>query len=202
MLSATTTFSKPHSMEIVSRYHRTEDEIISEQEQVTAAKINPEKFEPLYNSYYEPVFRFVYQRLDSKDTAFDITQQVFLKALLNLKKYEYRGLPFSSWLYRIALNELNQLFRKNKNERALNVDIESAAELGVEMEEESSEEKIKVITRAVSLLPEGEMQLVEMRFFEKRSFKEIGEVLNITENNAKVRLYRVLDKLKKIISNR
>ena len=48
-------------------------------------------------------------------------------------------------------------------------------------------------------LPEDELQLIEMRFFEKRSFKEIGEILEITENNAKVKTYRILEKLKKII---
>ena len=186
-------------MEIVSRYHLTEDEMLSEQKQVTAAKTNPEKFEPLYSKYYEPVFRFIYQRLDSKETAFDITQQVFLNALLHLKKYEYRGLPFSAWLYRIALNELNQYFRKYKKERTLNVDIDSVSEMAVEMEEESSEEKINQVIHAVSMLPEDEMQLVEMRYFEKYSFREIGDVLNITENNAKVRLYRSLDKIKKFI---
>jgi RNA polymerase sigma-70 factor (ECF subfamily) len=51
-----------------------------------------------------------------------------------------------------------------------------------------------------SLLPSEDLMLIEMRFFEKRSFKEIGDILSITENNAKVRLYRCLDKVKQIIN--
>ena len=51
-------------------------------------------------------------------------------------------------------------------------------------------------------LPEDDLQLVEMRYFEKRAFKEIAEILEITENNAKVKVYRVLERLKKMILNK
>jgi RNA polymerase sigma-70 factor (ECF subfamily) len=47
------------------------------------------------------------------------------------------------------------------------------------------------------MLKENELQLIEMRFFEKRSFREIGEILDLTENNAKVKTFRALAKLKK-----
>jgi RNA polymerase sigma-70 factor (ECF subfamily) len=54
----------------------------------------------------------------------------------------------------------------------------------------------------IKQLPEDDLQMVEMRFFEKRAFKEIAEILNITENNAKVRMYRILERLKKTIVTR
>ena len=154
----------------------------------------------LYNKYYEPILVFVYQRVDSKDAAFDITQQVFLKAMINLSKYEFKGVPFSAWLYRMAINDLNQIFRNNKTQRAINVDIDSVEEMIEEMQEENKEEKHQLIVNALTELDDEEVQLIEMRFFEKRAFKEVGEILNITENNAKVKLYRVLDKLKKTIT--
>ncbi|HWY34013.1 MAG TPA: sigma factor-like helix-turn-helix DNA-binding protein, partial [Nitrosopumilaceae archaeon] len=52
----------------------------------------------------------------------------------------------------------------------------------------------------IKQLPEDELQLVEMRFFEKRAFKEIAEVLMLTETNAKVKLYRVLERIKKVLT--
>nr|MDQ3072000.1 sigma-70 family RNA polymerase sigma factor [Bacteroidota bacterium] len=55
------------------------------------------------------------------------------------------------------------------------------------------------LLQSLQQLEENELQLVEMRYFEKRPFREIGEILDITENNAKVKLYRVLDKLKKLV---
>jgi len=54
---------------------------------------------------------------------------------------------------------------------------------------------------ALGILEDQEMELIELRFFEKRPFKEIGEILDITENNAKVRTYRILDKLKSLLKN-
>jgi RNA polymerase sigma-70 factor (ECF subfamily) len=119
--------------------------------------------------------------------------------MVNLNKYEIRSVPFSAWLYRIAINELNQYFRKNKKARTLNVPLESMEEITNEMDDQNPEEKIKEIISAVSTLPEDEIRVVEMRFFEKKGFREIGNILQITENNAKVRTYRILDKIKKII---
>src|SRR3954471_13162049 len=108
-------------MKVVSKFHFGQEELMQDRTSVLAAKADPAKFEALYTKYYEQILNFVYQRLDSKDTAFDITQQVFLKAMQNLHKYEFRGLPFSAWLYRIAINELNMLFRRSNKEQALNV---------------------------------------------------------------------------------
>ncbi|HYG15917.1 MAG TPA: sigma-70 family RNA polymerase sigma factor [Bacteroidia bacterium] len=171
----------------------------NEQEMVEAAKKRPEAFEPLYKKYFEPVYRFVYQRLDDMDTAKDITQQVFINAMVNLSKYEYRGLPFSSWLYRIAINELNKLFNKNKAHRTLNIETEGLEEMMEEMQEDRFEEYYPLLEKAMLDMDPENLAMLEMRFFEKRSFKEIGEILDITENNAKVRLYRLLDKIKSVL---
>lgn len=174
---------------------------ISEDEAlIEAAKRQPERFKPLYEKYYAAILKFVYRRVVSKDDAYDVTQQVFLQAMVNLHKYEYRGLPFSSWLYRIAVNELNQLFRKGSKMRGVNIDTEEIGEMVEEMFGNITiQEKEDVLTRTLLQLEENEYQIVEMRFFEKRQFKEIGDILNITEASAKMKLYRILDKLKPII---
>lgn len=189
-------------MKIVSKFHLGEEELLHDRSCVHEAKADPAKFEKLYNKYYDQVLRFVYQRSDCKETAFDITQQVFLKAMQNLHRYEYRGLPFSAWLYRIAINELNMLFRKNKKEQIINVDISSIDDIMEEIDESPPEDQIQVVLIALSRLNKEDIQIIEMRFFEKRAFKEIGDILSITENNAKVRTYRILDRLKQIITKR
>ena len=189
-------------MKVVSKFHFGEEELLHDRSCVHAAKADPAKFEALYSKYYEQILNFVYQRLDSKDTAFDITQQVFLKAMQNLHKYEYRGLPFSAWLYRIAINELNMMFRKSNKEQALNVDIAAVDDIMEEMNESSPEENMNIVLNALSKLEPDDVQIIEMRFFEKRAFKEIGDILGITENNAKVRTYRILDRLKHIITKK
>jgi RNA polymerase sigma-70 factor (ECF subfamily) len=182
-----------------SKYHQSNDELERERKFINAAKKDPKQFEFLYNKYYEQIFYFIFQRMDDKELAFDCTSQVFLKALLNIKKYEFRGLPFSSWLYRIAYSEINQSFKDKKAERTINIDTTNINEIVEEFSINSTleEEKLEYLINSLRELNENDLSLIEMRFFEKRSFKEIGHILEITENNAKVRTYRVIEKLKK-----
>ena len=136
--------------------------------------------------------------MDDEDLAFDVTSQVFMKALNNIKKYEYRGVPFASWLYRIAKSELYQAFRDKKAERAVNVESVHLFEIAEELEEDASDTNKKKMFACLSQLKENDMQLIELRFFEKRSFREMGEILELTENNAKVKTFRALEKLKQL----
>lgn len=181
-------------------YHHTEDKLLKELKWIKYAQENPRGFEPLYNKYYEQILRYIYQRIDDKETAYDIASQVFLKALNNIHKYEYRGVPFASWLYRIAKSELYQSFRDKKAKRTVNVDTSNLSQVIDEMEEDTSEENRKILLDLIRRLKEEEVQLVELRFFEKRSFREIGEILDITENNAKVKSHRVVTKMKKLFN--
>lgn len=146
------------------------------------------------------MFRFVYNRLRNKEVSADLVQQVFLKAMLNIHRFEFRGYPFSSWLYRIAINEVNMLFRKTK---IIEVEVrdKDAVDLMHEIGQSESEEKITFCLKLVERLPQDQSQLIEMRFFDRLSFQEIGEILGISEANAKMRLYRILDKLKADLLN-
>lgn len=175
-------------------------ELDIEFKQIELAKKDPAQFAPLYEKYYKPVYLFVHKRtMDSSLTA-DLTSEVFFKALKNLPKYQFKGFYFSSWLYRIAINELNEAFRKQKIRRAVSLEskgIEALnSEMGISITDE--EENIKRLKTCISLLREDDIQLIEFRYFEEKSFKEIGYILDITETNAKVKTYRVLDKIKSL----
>jgi RNA polymerase sigma-70 factor (ECF subfamily) len=89
-------------MAVNPMYHQTNQRMEEELSWIRRAQKDPECFGPLYKKYHEQIFRYVYQRMDDEETAFDVTSQVFMKALNNLNRYEFRGVPFSSWLYRIA----------------------------------------------------------------------------------------------------
>jgi RNA polymerase sigma-70 factor (ECF subfamily) len=169
---------------------------------VLAAKRDRKYFGELYNKYFDGVARFVYQRTGTKDEALDITQQVFMSAMLALDKYESRGFPFSSWLYRIALNEVNSRYRKTKNQRVINIDDMGMQHVMNEINEENIEEKEAALLMAMQGLEEDEVQLLEMRFFEKRAFKEMAEILDSTESAVKMKVYRLLDKLKGIMEKK
>lgn len=177
-------------------YHHSNNNLKTELEWIQLAKRDPEKFSPLYEKYHEQIFRYIYQRMDDKEMAFDVTSQVFFKAIKNLDKYEFRGVPFGSWLYRIAKSELYQTFRDKTAKRAINIETVQLATFMDVFEDEENERNNKRLLKAIESLRETDVQLIEMRFFEQRPYREIGEMLSITENNAKVKTFRALDKLK------
>ena len=188
-------------MTINPLYHKTNSRLEEELDWISRAKKDPSCFGPLYKEYHEQIFRYIYQRMDDEELAFDITSQVFMKALNNISKYEYRGVPFSSWLYRIAKSELYQAFRDRKSERTVNVESIQLYDVAEELDEDSNEQNKGKILKCLSQMKETDIQLIEMRFFEKRNFREIGEILDLTENNAKVKTFRAIDKLKQLFKN-
>lgn len=166
---------------------------------IEQAKKDPEKFRVLYEKYHEQLYRFMVRKVVDKELAADLTSDVFLKALVNLKKYKVTKVPFIAWLYRIALNEVRTHFRKGKNQRYVILDEVLLKNLisefgGVALEEDEVKNQL---ARAVQSLKPEEIQMIDLRFFDEKSFKEVADILDITENNAKVKTYRALDKLKK-----
>lgn len=141
------------------------------------------------------------KRVQNESLANDLTQQTFIKAMLNISKYEDRGFPFGAWIYRIALNETNMHFRKaNKNfqveinEGQINSvlsEIDETSKFGVEQQEE--------LIVILNSLKDDEVDLIDLRFFQKASFKEIANFYAITEANAKMKLYRLIEKIRKQI---
>lgn len=183
----------------MNAHHKTDTDLKQELQQVEAAKQNPARFDVLYDRYYKSIFVFVYRRIGDEEVTADITSQVFLKALINIKKYEFKGVPFSAWLFRIAFNEINMYFRKNKADRIVSIEQSGIAMILAEVKEEDRSEVQQKMMQALKQMTEEDTQLIELRFFEKRSFAEVGNIVGITENNAKVKVYRIIDKIKKLM---
>ena len=71
---------------------------LPDQELVRHAKRDPAHFRPLYEAHFKRIYLFILYRVADKDTAGDLAQQTFLNAMMNIHRYELRGVPFSSWL--------------------------------------------------------------------------------------------------------
>jgi RNA polymerase sigma-70 factor (ECF subfamily) len=168
---------------------------------ILASQKDASAFAPLYSKYHARLCRFAYQRLQSKDEAYEIVAISFCKALANIKNYTLNGTPFSSWLYRIVLNELNQQHRQNKIKRVINCENLNLNAIADELPDETKIENLYKLKHALQHLQIDELDIVEMRFFEKKSFSEIAEILELNEAAIKMRLYRTLEKLKKIITS-
>ena len=177
--------------------HRTQ---LSDSELVKLAKEKHVHFGVLYERYFDKIFRFIFKRVGGDEASTgDLTQQTFMKAMASLDKYEDRGFPFCSWLYRIAQNEVNMFFRNGKKELTVEIEdkqvlhILEEANLGSYMSIEDQEKLMSQLNE----LPQENLDLIELRFFQELSFKEIADIYSITEANAKMRIYRILEKMNK-----
>ena len=184
--------------------HKTvsQADLEAEWEEIQAAQKSPAAFQPLYARYYDPIYRFIHRRTGNDTLAAEICSDTFLKAMQKLSGYTYQGVPFSAWLFRIASNETAQYFRKNAKNRTVSADDLTLHNLTEEAAEEDNEHLRNLLINSLEDLREQDLQIIEMRFFEQRPFKEIADILDISESNAKVRTYRVIDRLKKIMNKK
>ncbi len=182
---------------MASSYHISEAQLSTEKEWILAAQQDIHAFGKLYDFYYKRIFLFIYKRMADEDLAADITSQAFLKAMTNIQKFNFQGVPFSAWMYRIALNEVNMHYRQDKSQLHESAEKSQLADILEETEEKVDEDLLKHLAKALETLSTEDMQLVSLRFFEELSFKEVADIVGITENNAKVKVYRILEKIKK-----
>jgi RNA polymerase sigma-70 factor, ECF subfamily len=173
----------------------TEDEIRKEEQVIERSKKDPHAFGELYETYFDRIFNYILRQTDDEELAGDLCSQTFVNALNNINRYEFRGFPFSAWLYKIAGNEVNKHYRKNKGNKVFSIEELKVREL-VEQADGWDEELIEHVLKYMNELPTDMIQVLELRFFEDKDFKEIAFILDMTESGAKMRTYRALDKLR------
>ena len=161
------------------------------------ARKDAREFGALYETYFDRIFYFVLRQVDDEELAGDLCSQTFVNALNHLPRYEFRGLPFSAWLYRIATNEVNKHYRKTKGKRVFSLEEAKVKELAERTDDGWDEDLIQRLLNYMKDLPTDMLQVLELRFFEDKDFKEIAFILEMTESGAKMRTYRALDKLRK-----
>lgn len=175
----------------------SEAEILHEYSILDRSKKDPKAFGELYEKYFDRIFSFIYRQTDDEDLTADLSSQTFLTALKNVERYEFRGVPFSAWLYKIASNEVNKHYRKKKRTQIFSIEETRVRELMDQANEGYDEEVIQRLMNYLKELPTDMLHVLQLRFFEDKDFKEIAFILDITESGAKMRAYRALDRLRK-----
>ncbi len=178
----------------------TEEEILKENELVERSRNDSRAFGELYEKYFDRIYYFLLRQTDDEEIAGDLCSQTFVNALNSLSRYAFRGLPFSAWLYKIASNEVNKHYRKSKGKKIFSIEEIKVRELVDRSDEDWDEEIIQRLLTYLKDLPTDMLQVLELRFFEDKDFKEIAFILDMTESGAKMRTYRALDKLRKNFS--
>ena len=86
---------------------------------IESAQRDPARFAELYDVYFDRVYAYVARRVEIRAEAEDLVSDVFHHALANLRRYEWRGAPFSAWLFRIAANKIADRWERLGRERAI-----------------------------------------------------------------------------------
>jgi RNA polymerase sigma-70 factor, ECF subfamily len=169
---------------------------------VQTAQADPSKFDVLYELHFDRIYFFIVSRVHDRAVAEDITSETFQKALANLAGYEYRGTPFSAWLYRIASNAIIDHYKRANREEQLD-ELENPL-----AQPELSSHDVEFIERhvhffgLVNQLPEVQRRVVLERFVEDRSIREIAQRLSKTEGAIKQLQFRALQTLRAQIGDR
>lgn len=152
-------------------------------------------FVQLYRRHYDAVFRYCVHRLFERQTAEDVTSQVFLKVVENLSRFRGTDEQFRNWLYRIATNAVNDHLRRAVRGKALlRVACEQANSQGTNCKD-TSDEKLAVLREAVLSLKPRYQTIIALRFFENLKLTEIAEVLGSSPGTIRSQLARALVKL-------
>jgi RNA polymerase sigma-70 factor (ECF subfamily) len=159
---------------------------------VEAAQADPRRFAELYELHFHRVYAYVVKRVQNREEAEDITSDVFHQALARIKSFEWRGLPFSAWLVRIAANAIADRWKQTarQNSEPLPDDLEDRNPRAKDIE------KRAVLFQIVESLPTDQRRVVEMRFAEQKSIREIAQEIGRTEGAVKQLQFRALEKLR------
>lgn len=170
-----------------------------EAELIASAKQDPTAFGRLYELNVRKIYSYIYYRTGNHHDAEDLTAKVFFKAMEHIGRYQDRGAPFSAWLYRIAHNTVANWHRGNRRGELVALDdIVGTLALGDDPQRlaELSESKDHLL-QAISTLPADRQQLLILKFVERCSNQEIGQIMGRSEGAIKSLYHRTLLSLRK-----
>ncbi len=162
------------------------------------------EFSSIFETYYKRVFNYIYYRVCCRYAAEDLTSQVFEKAMLKIDSYKKALSPFAVWLLAIARNVVNDHFRNQKKHRLFSLD--TIQELvsnkkdpeGIVIQGETNDTLLK----ALHTLDAKERHLVALKFGGNLKNTEIAVLLDMSESNVGVSLYRTMKKLRNEMEER
>jgi len=205
-----TTFSKYFYFSSV-----TKDQNMSSKTQMTTNKDqnqinqvlegNTNAFGVLVDQYKDLVFTLALRMLKNREEAEEVSQDTFIKIFKSLKKFKGDS-KFSTWIYKVTYNTCLDRLKKNKRQQQVD-SIDEFTEKHVytidnALENMVEAERLQAIQECISLLPSEDGFLVTLYYFEEQSLTEISQIIGITANHVKVKLFRSRQKLARILKDR
>lgn len=155
-------------------------------------------FGELYARHVRRIYNYIYYRTGNHHDAEDLTARVFQRALKHVGTFEDKGVPFTAWLYRIAHNLVANWHRDRSRRPVVPLDQHVAvSEIAIHPEVEAiANEEQGILLEAVRELPDDRQQLLILKFVERMSNAQIGEVMGRTEGAIKSLYHRTLNTLR------
>lgn len=167
----------------------------TERRAIEAAQKDPARFAELYENNFERVYAFIARRVRDRNEAEDVTSEVFHQALANLSRFQWRGVPFAAWLFRIAANSIIDRSKRAARETELPEDFELATEVSTQEISDEIEQRARLF-QLVGALPEDQRRVIGMRFSEEKSIREIANEIGRSEGAVKQLQFRALQNLR------
>lgn len=160
----------------------------------------------LYRHHLDDVYRYIYMRVGAQADAEDLTSETFLRMIKNLHQYRRQG-KFRSWLLGIARRVVNDFWRIHygvSEEPLDGLEMEWATNPFFNDNPNNTDKRQKTLTFLMrtwlTSLPDHYRRVLELRFLEGRSVREVAQAMNCTETTVKVRQYRALKRLAQAMS--
>jgi RNA polymerase sigma-70 factor, ECF subfamily len=158
---------------------------------IDAAQKDPQRFADLYEANFERVYAFVIRRVQDRHEAEDLTAEVFQHALANLSRFEWRGVPFAVWLFRIAANAISDRRKEVSKQRP-----DPISDDDLDHSHWRQIERRAALFQLVNSLPEDQRSVILKRFVEEKSIRDIALEFGRSEGAIKQLQFRALETLR------
>ena len=157
----------------------------------------------LYNLYFPRVYRYIIARMGNPYDAEDLTEEVFLRVLDAIERFQWREAPFSAWLFRIAHNAVISQRRK-EGARGRSSPLSDALPMNSQGPDEMVENRLILneVMRTAETLPEAQRRVIGLRFAAGLTVAETAQAMGKGEGNVKVIQHKAIAKLREILVQR
>jgi RNA polymerase sigma-70 factor (ECF subfamily) len=174
----------------------TADDLVAERRLIEASQKDPRSFDKLYERYFYRVYAFALARTGDASMAEDVTSETFRQAFQNLARFQWRGVPFSAWLFRIAANNVSDMRKHGPGQTALQDLPEDPVDPADELAQ--IEERVQLY-EFVDRLPADQRRVIVLRFAQEKRVSEIAAAMGKSEGAVKQLQFRALRSLRELV---
>ena len=154
----------------------------------------------LYEENFDRIYRYIVLKIGEKTEAEDMTQQVFLNAFKSISSYKHRGTPFSSWLFRIAHNQIVDYLRRKSKRATVPLDeslISGNSDPRLEVERNLD---IRNLVLATKWLTKAQQEVISLRFAGELSIAQAAKIMGKSEGAIKALQHSAIVSLRKALA--